>query len=70
MASLTRKQNIEAHAIINELQALEMRTHRAGLTVTGHAINNAKNSAGWELAGNVKVAGMASRGERVGEARP
>lgn len=65
--TLTRKQNIEAHAIINDLQALEMRAHQAGLTVTGHAINNAKNTAGWEMAGNVVMAGKASRGERAGE---
>lgn len=68
--ALTRKQNIEAHEIINELQALETRAHSAGLTVTGSAINNAKNAAGWELAGDVVMAGKASRGERAGEPQP
>lgn len=67
MVELTRKQRIEAHTIVDELQTLETRAHQAGLTVTGHAINNAKNAAGWELAGNVEMAGKASRGERVGE---
>lgn len=61
------KASEEKHAIINELQSLESRAHKAGLHVTGHAINNAKNAAGWELAGNVEVAGMAARGQRVGD---
>lgn len=65
--ALSKKQHIEAHEIINALQALEMRAHSARLTVTGHAINNAKNAAGWELAGDVVMAGKASRGERAGE---
>lgn len=68
--TLSKKQNIEAHEIINALQALEMRAHSAALTVTGHAINNAKNAAGWELAGHVVMAGKASRGERAGEPQP
>lgn len=66
---LSRKQHIEAHEIINALQALETRAHAAGLTVMGHAINNAKNAAGWELAGDVVMAGKASRGERAGESK-
>lgn len=68
--TLSRKQNIEAHEIINELQALETRAHAAGLTVTGHAINNAKNAAGWERAGDIVMAGKAARGKRAGESHP
>lgn len=52
------------HILLSDIQALESRAHRLGMTVTGHALNNAKNAAGWELAGETEFAGMASRGER------
>jgi hypothetical protein len=36
--------------LINDIQALESRAHRLRMTLTGHALNDAKNRAGWELA--------------------
>lgn len=53
--------------LLGDIQTLESRAHRLGMTITGHALNNAKNAAGWELAGETELAGMASRGERKGE---
>ena len=50
--------------LIAELELLEDRARHFGLFVTMRAINRAKNAAGWELAGNVELAGMASRDER------
>lgn len=35
---------------IAQLQALEDRAHRLGLTLTAQAINAAKDQAGWEYA--------------------
>ncbi len=52
--------------LAEEIQKLEMRAHQIGATVTGHALNNAKNALGWEMAGDPELAGMASRGERPG----
>lgn len=51
-------------ALIAQIETLEHQAHRLRMTVTAHALNNAKNSAGWECAGNILAAGMASRGER------
>lgn len=62
-----RKQTASGQAIAATIQALELRAHRAGLTVTAHALNNAKNAIGWEMAGDLLSAGRASRGERKGE---
>lgn len=36
--------------LINDIQALENRAHRLRMTLAGHALNEAKNKAGWELA--------------------
>lgn len=52
-------------ALVIDINALESRAHRLGMTVTGHALNNAKNAAGWELAGDTELAGKAARGERA-----
>lgn len=40
-------------ALINEIQVLESRAHRLKMIETGHALNAAKNKAGWELEGQV-----------------
>lgn len=50
--------------LVQELQELERRAHGCGLHVTAHALNRAKNAAGWEIAGNVEEAGRASRDKR------
>lgn len=52
------------NALVQEIQELESRAHRLGMTITGHALNNAKNACGWEMAGNILRAGNAARGER------
>lgn len=36
--------------LINDIQALETRAHRLKAHTTGHALNSAKNTIGWELA--------------------
>lgn len=53
--------------LINEIQDLEHRAHSIGLHVTARALNNAKNAAGWEIAGDVLAAGKAARGVRPRE---
>jgi hypothetical protein len=53
--------------MISEIEELEQRAHGLGMHVTAHALNNAKNALGWEIAGNIKVAGMAAKGQRVGD---
>ena len=47
--------------LLSALQDLELEAHRLQLTVTAHAINNAKNALGWEMAGNIVLAGKSSR---------
>lgn len=39
-----------ARALINDIQFLEDRAHRLKMTKAAHALNSAKNAAGWELA--------------------
>lgn len=55
--------------LLAQLQSLETEAHKIGMTATAHAINNAKNACGWEMAGNIVMAGKASRGQRAGESR-
>jgi len=55
--------------LLGNIQALESRAHQLGMTITGRALNNAKNAAGWELAGETMRADEATRGERVGKSR-
>lgn len=61
---LDPKDKKAADMMIRDIQALESRAHRLGLHVTAHALNNAKNAIGWELAGNIEAAGMAARNDR------
>lgn len=53
--------------MIGKIEELEQSAHQLGMHVTGHALNNAKNALGWEIAGNIKVAGLAAKGQRVGK---
>lgn len=62
-----QEQALQRRILLEDIQLLETRAHHLGLTVTGHALNNAKNAAGWEMAGNIELAGKAARGERSGE---
>lgn len=50
--------------MIQDVEELERRAHDLGMHVTAHALNRAKNALGWEIAGDVERAGMASRDER------
>lgn len=38
------------HLLIGDIQALENRAHRLKMLKAAHALNEAKNKAGWELA--------------------
>jgi hypothetical protein len=51
-------------SVILKIEELEHRAHRMGLHATAHALNNAKNCLGWEMAGDVVTAAAAGRGER------
>lgn len=62
--TLSPKDRDAARLLLNDVQALESRAHRLGMTITGHALNNAKNAAGWEMAGETEHASKAARGER------
>lgn len=53
--------------LIQDIQEIETRAHDLGMYVTAHALNNAKNTLGWEIAGNINVAGIAAKGQRVGD---
>lgn len=53
--------------VIRQIQDLEVKARAAGLPITARGLNNALNAAGWELAGDIVTAGMATRGERPGE---
>lgn len=50
--------------LVAEVEDLEQRSHSLGMHVTAHALNRAKNALVWEIAGNVEMAGKASRDER------
>lgn len=45
--------------IIADVQRLEVAASKIGLHITARALNNAKNAAGWEAAGNVEKAASA-----------
>ena len=55
--------------LCTDLDRMEGEARHAGLYITARALNNAKNAAGWETAGNLIVAGAAARGERTHESR-
>jgi hypothetical protein len=61
------KKNRACWEISHALVELQTKAHDAGLTITGHAINNALNAVGWEAAGKVLAAAGAARGKRPGE---
>lgn len=50
--------------LTEDIEELEQRAYNLGLIVTARALNNAKNTSGWERAGNLKKAGLTSKGER------
>lgn len=58
------KKTASGHGLLQHIQDAETQAHRDGFHVTAHALNRAKNALGWEMAGDVKQAGAASRDER------
>lgn len=58
---------LERRDISNQIQKIESAAHRLGLHITGHALNNAKNASGWEVAGDIAMAGKAAIGVRAGD---
>lgn len=49
--------------LIQQIEALEQRAHELKMPIAARGLNNAKNTAGWELAGDVDGAAKALRGE-------
>ena len=45
--------------LLLDINALEMRANALGLFPCARALNNAKNAAGWQLAGNISRAAEA-----------
>lgn len=52
-----------AMLLAGDLESLEQRAHRLGMTLTAQAINRAKNVAGWQAADNDEAAAQAMSGE-------
>lgn len=46
--------------LLQDILALEMRANAMGLFPAARALNNAKNAAGWQLAGNIEKADEAA----------
>lgn len=46
--------------LLLDIDALERRANALGLFPAARALNNAKNAAGWQLAGNISEADAAS----------
>lgn len=46
--------------LMRDIDALEQRANRMHLFPCARALNNAKNAAGWQLAGNISEADAAS----------
>lgn len=42
------------------VQALETEAHRLGCHIGAHSLNRAKNAIGWEMAGDLEQASIAS----------
>lgn len=50
----------DASKLLFDITALELRANRMMLLPCARALNNAKNAAGWQLAGNIEEADKAS----------
>lgn len=50
----------EPDKLLLDINALEMRANALHLFPCARALNNAKNAAGWQLAGNIERANEAS----------
>lgn len=56
-----RKFDAARRRVLMALECVEQDAHRCSLHVTAHAINRAKNAAGWEMAGDLERAAEALR---------
>lgn len=63
----TAIRNEHFQRIIAKIEALEQETMRSGFPIAARAMNNAKNTLGWEVSGALEMAGLAAKGERKGE---
>lgn len=63
--SVSPKDHAAVTMLVNDIQALESRAHRLGLSYTARGLNRAKNAAGWELAGENQHAARSVRGEHI-----
>lgn len=50
----------EAQLLLSDIEAVELRANALGLYPAARALNNAKNAAGWQIAGNIAEADRAS----------
>lgn len=50
----------DPQALLRDILVLEMRANAMGMFPAARALNNAKNAAGWQLAGNIEKADEAS----------
>lgn len=57
---LTKGQAEDAARLITDINALEIRANELHLFPCARALNNAKNAAGWQLAGDIEAAAEAS----------
>ncbi len=65
MKEAERRERIQKLAAL--ILQCETEAHQMGLLVAANTLNNAKNALGWEAAGDVEIAAMASKGRRIGE---
>ena len=55
----------DADKLVLELQAMQTRAAACGLHVTRRALNRAMNAAGWEIAGNIEMAGKSMQDDNL-----
>ena len=58
-----RRKAEDEHKFLADVQALESRAHDLGFTLTGQALNRAKNVTGWLMAGDESAAIQAMSGK-------
>lgn len=66
-ADLVAINRVTANVLLQDIQEIEDRAMRLGFPITTRGLNNAKNALGWEIAGDLTRAEMATRGKRAGE---
>lgn len=64
---MTPERMTASQDLIQRIQAAEDAAMRAGFPIASRALNQAKNTIGWETAGNIAMADLARVGKRAGE---